>query len=552
VGIVRCKKCCPTVILAKVFGPAEFAQFILSVDGIQLTTQKKIAAPHYTHDEIQGCIALLEGLLASHEEFIQVPKEQRQALLTVTGKLSHPDKTVYRLRKNLRHVLEKQNIDTYERAARAATGIRAARTNKVFAAPQEIPTRMGQSPGEYTNLINGRSCYVCKIDFKRLHFFYDSLCPSCAELNYSKRFQTTSLKGRTALITGSRVKIGYQSTLKLLRSGAEVIATTRFPMDSALRFSQEADFGQWKNRLHIYGLDLRHTPSVELFCTHIEKQFSRLDILINNAAQTVRRPPGYYAHLIARENYRHNELSPALQSVLSSFEECKLGLGLPLHSQTEKALRSLPWQQPAHGLGLSSSAQLSQIPYTHDASLKPEEIFPDGQLDSDLQQVDLRKTNTWRQKLGEIPTAELIEIQLVNAIAPFVLCNKLTHLMKRDNTGQKHIVNVSAMEGKFDRYVKTDRHPHTNMAKAALNMLTHTSAKDLVKCGIFMNSVDTGWVTDEDPAALSSRKQEVHDFQPPLDIVDGAARVCDPFFNGILTGTHFSGQFLKDYFPVTW
>ena len=124
--------------------------------------------------------------------------------------------------------------------------------------------------------------------------------------------------------------------------------------------------------------------------------------------------------------------------------------------------------------------------------------------------------------------------------------------MKRQNTGQKHIVNVSAMEGKFNRYVKTDRHPHTNMAKAALNMLTHTSASDLAKSGIFMNSVDTGWVTDEDPAALSARKQEMHDFQPPLDIVDGAARVCDPFFDGILTGKHWCGKFLKDYFPVTW
>ena len=124
--------------------------------------------------------------------------------------------------------------------------------------------------------------------------------------------------------------------------------------------------------------------------------------------------------------------------------------------------------------------------------------------------------------------------------------------MKRDNTGRKHIVNVSAMEGKFHRYTKTDRHPHTNMAKAALNMLTHTSASDLVKSGIFMNAVDTGWVTDEDPLELSMRKQKVHDFQPPLDIVDGAARVCDPFFHGILTGTHWSGKFLKDYFPVDW
>jgi NAD(P)-dependent dehydrogenase (short-subunit alcohol dehydrogenase family) len=284
----------------------------------------------------------------------------------------------------------------------------------------------------------------------------------------------------------------------------------------------------------------------------VEKQYARLDILINNAAQTVRRPPGYYAHLMARENYVHEELPPPLQTILRSFEECKTGLGLPSPSRTENFPVSLDWHHSSQGVGLTSSAQLSQIPYTHDVSLNHEEIFPGGRLDADLQQVDLRKTNTWRQTLGEVPTAELIEIQLVNAIAPFVLCNKLSHLMKRDYTGQKHIVNVSAMEGKFDRYVKTDRHPHTNMAKAALNMLTHTSAKGLLKHGIFMNSVDTGWVTDEDPAALSLRKQEAHDFQPPLDIVDGAARICDPIFNGILTGSHFSGQFLKDYFPVSW
>jgi NAD(P)-dependent dehydrogenase (short-subunit alcohol dehydrogenase family) len=173
-------------------------------------------------------------------------------------------------------------------------------------------------------------------------------------------------------------------------------------------------------------------------------------------------------------------------------------------------------------------------------------------LDADLQQVDLRATNSWRLRLGQIPTAEMFELQLVNAIAPFVLCNRLSVMMKRQNTGQKHIVNVSAMEGKFSRYIKTACHPHTNMAKAGLNMLTHTSARDLVESGIFMNSVDTGWVTDEDPAALSKRKQEILDFQPPLDIVDGAARVCDPFFDGILTGKHWCGRFLKDYFPVEW
>ena len=155
-------------------------------------------------------------------------------------------------------------------------------------------------------------------------------------------------------------------------------------------------------------------------------------------------------------------------------------------------------------------------------------------------------------KLAEVPTPEMVEVQLVNSIAPFVLCSKLAPIMRRDYTGQKHIVNVTAMEGKFYRFKKEDRHPHTNMAKAALNMLTHTSASDLAKDGIYMNAVDTGWVTDEDPAQLAQLKQDVHDFQPPLDIVDGAARVCDPFFDGILTGKHWCGKFLKDYFPIDW
>lgn len=218
----------------------------------------------------------------------------------------------------------------------------------------------------------------------------------------------------------------------------------------------------------------------------------------------------------------------------------------------DERLHSVTWHSQEPGIGLRASATLSQIPYKFDQSLDVAEVFPEGKLDADLQQVDLRKTNSWRLRLGEIPTAEMIEVQLVNAVAPFVLINRLISLMRKDYTGQKHIINVSAMEGKFHRFKKEDRHPHTNMAKAALNMMTHTSASDFAKDGIYMNAVDTGWVTDEDPAELSKHKEEVHDFQPPLDIVDGAARVIDPLFDGINTGEHWCGKFLKDYFPIDW
>jgi len=514
--------------------------------------EQNIAIKH-SKEEIQESIALLKDLVSDSQQLASLSKEQRIELITVTGQLSRPNRDEINKRKRDCQRIKKHRVATFDRSVRAATGIRSARQSAVFSAPEQITDTEDSLKKDQPELITPRACYICKTEFKRLHFFYDALCPRCADFNYQKRFQSAPLDGQVALITGSRLKIGYQAALMMLRAGAQVIATTRFPVDSAIRYSGEKDYAKWSQRLHIYGLDLRHTPSVEIFCNYVNQKYERLDILINNAAQTVRRPPGFYAHLIEKENIDFKDLPEKACLLLGAFWECKKRLQ-DISSNQSKTDLALPitWNQKAPGVGLFASAKLSQIPYTHDLTLPAEEVFPQGKLDADLQQVDLRQMNSWRLCLGQVPTAEMIEIQLVNAIAPFVLCNKLSTMMKRQNTGQKHIVNVSAMEGKFSRYVKTERHPHTNMAKAALNMLTHTSAMDLAKYGIFMNSVDTGWVTDEDPAALSQRKQERHDFQPPLDIVDGAARVCDPFFDGILTGKHWSGKFLKDYFPVAW
>ncbi len=507
-----------------------------------------------TPQDIEQCIRVLEGLVRDSSQLADLSTAQSVALRKAAGMISRPDKLEFEKRKRARTQLKHQKIDTHERQVRAATGIRAAREAAVFIAPPCLEGPSRQAVDQGLELLKPDSCYVCKQEFTKVHFFYDSMCPQCAAFNYAKRFQTASLAGQVALITGSRLKIGYQAALMMLRAGARVIATTRFPVDSAMRYSRETDFAQWGDRLHIYGLDLRHTPSVEIFCKFIEQKYDRLDLLINNAAQTVRRPPGFYAHMIANEALHFEDLPQPVQGLLRPFEMCKQELGLDPKDAPRVAESSLAvsWNGKMTGVGLAASAKLSQVPYVHDQSLSLEKVFPEGKLDADLQQVDLRETNSWRLRLGDIPTSEMIELQLVNAIAPFVLCNKLSWMMKRQNTGQKHIVNVSAMEGKFHRFVKTDRHPHTNMAKAALNMLTHTSASDLAKYGIFMNAVDTGWVTDEDPFALSMRKQKEHDFQPPLDIVDGAARVCDPFFDGILTGKHWCGKFLKDYFPVEW
>jgi NAD(P)-dependent dehydrogenase (short-subunit alcohol dehydrogenase family) len=393
---------------------------------------------------------------------------------------------------------------------------------------------------EAASFEDARKCYVCKQPYAQVHHFYDQLCPPCAELNFARRTASADLRGRVALITGARVKIGYQAAILLLRAGCTVVACTRFPRDAARRYAQEEDFAAWRDRLHLYGIDLRRTPAVELLAQHLAQTLPRLDFQIHNACQTVRRPPGFYAHLVDDEHAPLAALPAAARPLVERYEAHRV-------------------QREARSPALLTQARSDADLLAAEASA---EIFPRGVLDQDLQQVDLRTHNSWRLTLGEVPTLELLEVLLVNAAAPFVLAAKLKGLMTRVRTAPpgtatshdaaKHIVMVSAMEGQFYRGHKTDKHPHTNMAKAALNMLVRTSATDYARDAIFLNAVDTGWVTDEDPAHLAARKAAAHRFTPPLDIVDGAARIVDPIFDGFRSGRHQCGFFFKDYAPTPW
>ncbi|WP_420177052.1 SDR family NAD(P)-dependent oxidoreductase [Luteococcus sp. OSA5] len=458
--------------------------------------------------------------------------------------LEHPDQIAFK------QAVNRMNRRIKARRRRAAKAPVIEHDNAILAltatgSPQRIDDEtaglplVSQVPGAIAgHLEQARDCYICKQAYTVVDAFYHGLCPGCAAFNRAKRDQGCDLSGRRALLTGGRAKIGMYIALRLLRDGAHLTITTRFPHDAARRFSALPDSAEWIDRLEVVGIDLRDPTQVIALADEVATA-GPLDILINNAAQTVRRSPGAYSHLVEGEKAalptdvrlprmltfdRISDAHPA------SLVGAAGGLTGELASRSAAEMTSLALQ--------AGNASLER-------HLAGTAIDAGGLL------PDLASENSWTKTVDRVDPLEMLEVQLCNETAPFILISRLRQSMRASSARRKYIVNVSAMEGQFSRRYKGAGHPHTNMAKAALNMLTRTSAEEMFETDrILMTAVDTGWITDERPHDEKLRIA-AEGWHAPLDLVDGAARVHDPIVQGE-QGTDLYGVLLKDYRPFPW
>ena len=209
-----------------------------------------------------------------------------------TGKIFKSVKKQRRAERRAVDPRQRRRGDRGDRDRRARADRRRDRRH-----PAARQRRRAQRAG---TLLRARACYICKQRYVEVDAFYHQLCPECAARNHERRDARTDLTGRRALLTGGRAKIGMYIALRLLRDGAHTTITTRFPNDAVRRFSAMDDSADWLHRLRIVGIDLRDPRQVIALADEVAAQ-GPLDILINNAAQTVRRSPEAYAQLVAAD-----------------------------------------------------------------------------------------------------------------------------------------------------------------------------------------------------------------------------------------------------------
>lgn len=474
--------------------------------------------------------------------------------------------------KKARRLEKRAVIAEADRAVIAATATGAA--DRIDDETRGIPLGAQTVAPSAGTLITSRPCYICKQHYRYVDAFYHQLCPNCAAASHAKRDARTDLTGKRALLTGGRAKIGMYLALRLLRDGAHTTITTRFPRDAVRRFAAMDDSAQWLHRLRVVGIDLRDPAQVIGLADSVAAQ-GPLDILVNNAAQTVRRSRGSYSRLVDAElaplpdcplpelvTFGHTSdthplalaASVASHPILAaaSLASSKARPDAEAHTDAEALEATL---RPAQGPDWTVAEALEARHLTTTAltagSSSLERLAAGTAIDAGGLVPDLHDVNSWTQSVENVDPLEMLEVQLCNTTAPFLLVSRLRPALAASQARRTYIVNVSAMEGVFGRGYKGPGHPHTNMAKAALNMLTRTSAREMFETdGILMTSVDTGWITDERPHPTKIRLAE-EGFHAPLDLVDGAARVYDPIVRGE-AGDDLYGVFLKDYEPAAW
>ncbi|MBJ2125081.1 SDR family NAD(P)-dependent oxidoreductase [Flavobacterium sp. IB48] len=456
-----------------------------------METEKKYI---FSKEEWQTCIKVLQAL--KDDPFENPDNDLFGGLITKIHKNA---------KKNLRSVsyFSKKQEDLH--VSLSSTIVSKALNGETLFAEKENPDEQ-----QFTELNMPKNCYACNRSYKLAHSFYTRLCPECAEENYEKRFQNIDLKGRNVILTGGRVKVGFATALKLLRNNANVVLTTRFPALALEQFMQENDFENWKDNLIIYGLDLRNLNAINEFISFYKSKFESLDILVNNAAQTIKYTDEYYQPLIRKEENLLDEFKSDIKLIANKT---------PVAAEI-KALE--------YGFEEKTEIALSRFG----------------------QPIDNREKTSWNSTLEEISMYELVEVNLINQIAPYFLIKELKPLFFNSEFNERFIVNVTSSEGIFSYTNKTIFHPHTNMTKAALNMMTLTSAKEFAEDSIYMTSVDVGWISTGAKESLR-KKQFEEGYIPPLDSVDGASRIFDPIFQGI-NGKSIFGVLLKNYKVTNW
>ena len=469
----------------------------------------------------------LEACLRAIKQLDALPTEHPDAIA-----IRRATAGLYKNVKLRRRAERRAAVLAADAAVTAATATGAA--GRIDDETAGLPLRPSANGATAGTLVQPRQCYVCKERYVEVDAFYHQLCQACAARNHARRSARTDLRGRRALLTGGRAKIGMYIALRLLRDGAHTTITTRFPRDAARRFAALPDSPDWLDRLQIVGIDLRNPGQVVALADDVAAA-GPLDILVNNAAQTVRRSAASYA-LLARTEAAPLPAGPL--PAIRTFGPAGVTSGLPA---PQAAATSRHWTPTPHAL---STLALSA------GSASPERIAAGMAIDAGGLVPDLDAVNSWVQHVDAVDPVELLEVQLCNQTAPFILVGRLRAALAASPARRTYIVNVSAIEGQFHRGYKGPGHPHTNMAKAALNMLTRTSAHELLRDGILMTSVDTGWITDERPHPTRIRLAG-EGFHAPLDLVDGAARVYDPIVRGE-AGEDLHGVFLKDFEPAPW